>query len=69
MLIDWQSEFIYNCDETGLFWKQTPIKTYFISKQNHSGGKIYKERISILFCVSRSGEKLPPLVIGKSKKT
>ncbi|XP_025017585.1 tigger transposable element-derived protein 4-like [Tetranychus urticae] len=68
IMIDWQSEFIYNCDETALFWRQIPVKTYFISKLDHSGTKIFHERISILFCVNRNGDKLPPLVINKAKK-
>ncbi|XP_025015956.1 tigger transposable element-derived protein 4-like [Tetranychus urticae] len=42
IIIDWRSEFIYNCDETALFWRQTPVKTYFISKFDHSGDKLFK---------------------------
>lgn len=66
IIIDWQKDFIYNCDEIGLFWRQVPIKTYFISKTDHIGDTIFNERISILFCVNRNGDKLPPLVIGRS---
>ncbi|GAU89706.1 hypothetical protein RvY_02222 [Ramazzottius varieornatus] len=32
------------------------------------GGKKVTERISVMLCYSASGEKLPPLVIGRSKK-
>ncbi|KAF7692944.1 Tigger transposable element-derived protein 6, partial [Cucumispora dikerogammari] len=31
-------------------------------------GKLEKERLTILFCVSLEGEKITPLVIGKSRK-
>lgn len=68
IMINWQSEFIYNCDETGLFWRQVPNKTFFITRTDHFGEKIFTERISILFCVNRAGDKLPPLVIGKAEK-
>ena len=68
MLINQQHEFIYNCDETSLFWRQVPDKTYFISKTEHVGDKLFHERISILFCVNRKGEKLSPLAIGKAVK-
>ena len=31
-------------------------------------GKMAKERLTVLFCCSASGEKLKPLVIGKARK-
>ncbi|XP_015787397.1 tigger transposable element-derived protein 6-like [Tetranychus urticae] len=68
IMINWQHEFIYNCDETALFWRQTPVKTYFISKTEHIGDKLFHERITILFCVNRNGDKLAPLVISRSAK-
>ncbi|XP_015793972.1 tigger transposable element-derived protein 6-like [Tetranychus urticae] len=68
ILINWQDEFIFKCDETGLFWRQLPIKTYFISKTEHGGDKIFKERVSILFCVCKNGFKMKPLIIGRSVK-
>ena len=60
---------IYNADETGLFYKCLPNKTLeFKSKPCH-GGKMSKERLSILFTSNMTGShKLLPLVIGKSKK-
>ncbi|XP_053201820.1 tigger transposable element-derived protein 6-like [Panonychus citri] len=68
LVLEWQSEFIYNCDETGLFWRQIPNRTYFFSKHEHGGDKIFNERVSILFCVNMKGDKEIPLVIGRSKK-
>ncbi|KAG0421444.1 Tigger transposable element-derived protein 4, partial [Dictyocoela muelleri] len=58
---------IFNCDETGLFYKCTPIKTLCFKNENQISGKFSKDRITILFCVSMSGEKLNPLLIGKFK--
>ncbi|XP_015783408.1 tigger transposable element-derived protein 4-like [Tetranychus urticae] len=68
IMMNWSNEFIYNCDETGLLYRQVPLKTYFISKTDHIGDTVFKERVSILFCVNRNGGKLPVLVIGKSVK-
>lgn len=56
---------IFNCDETGLFWRQDTKKTIVLNAEDKASGKVAKERITILFCVSMTGEKLPPLVIGK----
>lgn len=68
MLLNWQSEFIYNCDETGLFWRRLPRKTYYIKGKSVYGDKVSKERVSILFCCNRDGDKVSPLIIGKSKR-
>ncbi|KAG0442234.1 Tigger transposable element-derived protein 6 [Dictyocoela muelleri] len=58
---------IFNCDETGFFFKCTPNKTLCHRDEDQISGKFSKERITILFCVSMTGEKLNPLLIGKSK--
>ncbi|XP_015790891.1 tigger transposable element-derived protein 6-like [Tetranychus urticae] len=68
IMINWQSPFIYNCDETALFWRQTPVKTYFIPKTDHIGDKLFRERITILFCINRAGDKMAPLIINRSAK-
>ena len=60
---------IFNCDETGLFFKKLPLRTYEKKKASPLGTKIINERISILLCANASGtEKLTPLVIGKYLK-
>lgn len=59
---------IYNADETGLFWKLLPNKTY-VSKDEKSapGNKVSKDRISVLLCANGDGShKIKPLTIGKS---
>lgn len=61
---------IYNADESGLFFKQLPKKSY-VSKNEKSapGYKMSKERLSILACSNVTGNhKLPLMVIGKSAK-
>jgi hypothetical protein len=55
-------------DETGVFFKDTTRKTFHIKGEDCPGGKRSKERITAAFCASLTGEKLEPLIIGKSKK-
>ncbi|CAF1308443.1 unnamed protein product [Didymodactylos carnosus] len=60
---------IFNCDETGLFFKAMPDKSLTLNKEECKGGKKLKERYTILLYVNSTGEeKLKPLVIGKSLK-
>lgn len=58
---------IWNCDETGLFFRCPPKKTLMLSEEYKVGGRFSKERITILFCISLMGEKEKPLIIGKFK--
>ncbi|GAV07384.1 hypothetical protein RvY_17222 [Ramazzottius varieornatus] len=59
---------IFNCDETGSYCRSMPRKTLLKVGQRMKGGKKVTERISVMLCCSASGEKLPPLVIGRSRK-
>ncbi|KAL4234901.1 Tigger transposable element-derived protein 2 [Mactra antiquata] len=59
------SKDIFNCDEAGLNFRALPEKTLAVSGQSTSGTKQCKDRVTILFACSASGEKLKPLVIGK----
>jgi len=52
---------IFNADEAGLFFKFTSNKTHTFKGEKCSGGKLSKERITTLFCVSMTGEKDNPL--------
>ena len=55
---------IFNCDETGLFWKMKPNHT--ISNGPVSGTKQSKDRVTVLLtCNATGSEKLPPLFIHK----
>jgi len=58
-------EDVFNFDEIGLFWKLFPKKSYLIKGAQYVGGKKCKQRISLGFCCSVTGEKLKPVVIGK----
>ncbi|GFX24046.1 tigger transposable element-derived protein 4 [Trichonephila clavipes] len=57
---------IFNTDETGLFFKCLPEKTFTFKKEKCHVGKHSKERLTILLAVNMDGsEKITPLVIGK----
>ncbi|XP_037285225.1 tigger transposable element-derived protein 4 [Rhipicephalus microplus] len=59
---------IFNCDKTRLFYRLLPQKTLAFAGDPCHGGKHSKERLTIVLGSNRSGsEKLPLLVIGKSK--
>lgn len=60
---------IYNADETALFWRMLPEKTYVSANEKCiTGRKKAKERITVLLCSNASGShKLKPLVVGKAK--
>ncbi|XP_046808186.1 tigger transposable element-derived protein 1-like [Lucilia cuprina] len=63
------SDQVFNADETGLFWKKMPERTFLSKVQKVSSGhKAAKDRITILFCSNASGDNImKPLVIHKSK--
>lgn len=61
---------IYNADETGLWWKSLPRKTFATSMESRADGfKVAKDRITLMVCANASGtHKLPLFAIGKSAK-
>ena len=60
---------VYNCDETGLFWKALPSKTLASVREAKAPGyKVSKERVTILACSNATGDhKLRLTMIGKAK--
>ena len=59
---------IFNADEFGLFYAAPPNASLHLKSEKCKGGKLSKNRLTGLVCASATGEKLPLLVIGKSKK-
>ncbi|CAF2983977.1 unnamed protein product [Rotaria sp. Silwood2] len=60
---------VYNCDETGLFFKLIPDRSFVIGTDDCKGGKRSKERYTVLLCTNWTGtHKLKPVVIGKSAR-
>lgn len=66
-MIEYAPRDIYNCDETGLFYKCTPNRTLTIKNTDRASGRFSKERVTLLFCVNILGEKLKPLMVGSAK--
>lgn len=58
---------IFNADETGLFFRTLPSKSMVQKGESAAGIKTSKDRISVLLSCSATGEKLRPLIIGKSE--
>ena len=57
---------IWNTDETGLYYRMMPDGTLAFANDKRKGGKKSKERVTVLFTASMTGEKKRPLMIGKS---
>ena len=57
---------IYNCDESGLYWKSVPTNTLAdYEDKKVKGRKISKERVSIMCCANASGShRCKPMVVG-----
>ena len=72
LLKQYDSQFVYNLDETGLYWKAGKGKSFITGAEAKDkdlrGTKMNKDRLTVLVGGSMTGEKLPLLVIGKSKK-
>ncbi|XP_005112478.1 tigger transposable element-derived protein 4 [Aplysia californica] len=69
LLLEYSREDIYNCDETGLYYKCLPDKTLALKGETCSGGEKAKHRLTVLVAANMSGtDKLPLLVIGKASK-
>ena len=67
LMIGYKPEDIWNTDETGCFYRALPEKTLSDKKKECRGGKKAKERLTVAFFVSATGEKIPAIVIGKAK--
>ena len=59
---------VFNADETGLFWKKMPSRTFIAkSEKTASGFKAAKDRVTFLLCSNASGARmLKPLMINRS---
>ncbi|XP_010614848.1 tigger transposable element-derived protein 1-like [Fukomys damarensis] len=62
-------EQVFNCSETGLFWKKIPKRTYVTEEENATAGhKPVKDRLTLLFCANANGDfKVKPLLVYHSK--
>ncbi|KAG7155190.1 Tigger transposable element-derived protein 1-like 72 [Homarus americanus] len=55
---------VFNMDESGLFWKKLPAKTFVVqSASKVRGRKLQKERITVLYTTNASGTCKPKLSV------
>lgn len=61
---------IYNLDETALYYRAMPKKTYISKEQKQARGrKLDKSRVTVMFCVNLSGSyKMRPVVVHTAAK-
>ncbi|XP_067123812.1 tigger transposable element-derived protein 1-like [Centruroides vittatus] len=60
---------VFNCDETGLFWKRMPNRTYITAEEKMMPGhKPMKDRLTLALCANASGDcKIKPLLVYHSE--
>ena len=58
---------IFNADETGLYFRTLPKKSMVKKGESCKGTKLAKDRVTVLFACSATGEKLKLLVIGDAE--
>ncbi|GFW22895.1 tigger transposable element-derived protein 1 [Trichonephila clavipes] len=65
---DYSADQVFNADETGLYWKKLPNRTYIAKdEKTASGHKASKDRVTLLLCSNASGDRMSkPLLINKS---
>jgi hypothetical protein len=68
VLSEYPPEDKFNADETGLFYRQMPRKSLIQKGEKFKGRKLFKERLSVLFCCIATGKKLKPLVTGNAAR-
>jgi hypothetical protein len=68
ILKEYKKDDWFNADETNVFFRAPPTRSIVRDGEPCRGLKKKKERITVLFCCSATGQKLPPLVIGRYKK-
>ncbi|XP_064087280.1 tigger transposable element-derived protein 1-like [Macrobrachium nipponense] len=60
---------VFDCDETGLFWKKMPRRTYITEEETKMPGhKPMKDRLTLALCANASGDcKVKPLLVYHSE--
>jgi hypothetical protein len=61
-------EQVFNMDETGLFWKRMPSRTFIMKDEaTASGFKAQKDRVTLILCGNTAGHMIKPALIYKAK--
>jgi hypothetical protein len=67
MLKDVDLKNTYNVDESGLFWRLMPNKTYVLRNENRKCQKKFADRITLLLLTNVDGSDKQIAAVGKSK--
>uniref|UniRef100_A0A5S6Q2U4 DDE-1 domain-containing protein n=1 Tax=Trichuris muris TaxID=70415 RepID=A0A5S6Q2U4_TRIMR len=58
------AEQVFNCDETALFWKKMPTRTYIHRNARQAAGfKPFKDRFTLVLCGNAAGHMIKPGLI------
>ena len=69
LLMGYRAKDIYNADETALFFKLTPDRTFAFDHEHLPGRKQIRDRLSLMFMCNMDGShRYKVMVIGKVKK-
>ncbi|XP_070401469.1 tigger transposable element-derived protein 1-like [Nothobranchius furzeri] len=64
----YKPEQVFNMDETGLFWKRMPSRTFLFKEEaKASGFKAFKDRVTLVMCGNAAGFLLRPGLIYRVK--
>jgi len=64
----YKPEQVFNMDETGLFWKRMPSRTFIMKDEAKVRGfKAQKDRVTLIMCGNAAGFMIKPGLIYKSK--
>ena len=64
----YRPEQVFNCDETGLFWKKMPNRTYIHQSAKQAPGfKAWKDRLTLVLCANAAGHVIKPGLIYRAK--
>ena len=65
---EYRPEQVFNCDETGLFWKKMPNRTYIHKSAKQAAGfKAWKDRQTLVLCANAAGHMIKPGLIYPAK--
>ncbi|XP_061637353.1 heterogeneous nuclear ribonucleoprotein U-like protein 1 isoform X5 [Phyllopteryx taeniolatus] len=64
----YKPEQVFNMDETGLYWKRMPSRTFIMNEEARASGfKAHKDRLCLIICGNAAGHMIKPALIYKSK--
>lgn len=63
----YKPEQVFNMDDTGLFWKRMPSRTFLMQDDAKTGFRTQKVRVTLVMCGNAAGFMIKPGLISRSK--